>query len=153
MMKLTTMAALLAAFLLGQSGARAHCQMPCGIFDDAARVHMLHEDVVTIGKAVSQIHALASKADAESKQQLVRWVTTKEDHAQRIMTTIADYFMAQRIKVPASPDKKARAAYLDQLAKHHAVMLAAMKCKQSVDPARVKVLAKAIDAIAHYWHK
>lgn len=153
MTKLMSIIAVVAGTLIAPGAARAHCQMPCGIFNDEARVQLLQEHVVTIGKAVKLINELARKQDAESKQQLVRWVDTKEHHAQEIMEMISGYFMAQRIKPAAANNKKAYAAYLQQLATHHAVMLAAMKCKQSVDPARVKDLAKAVDSIAHYWHK
>ena len=139
---------LITAALWSAAGqAHGHCQVPCGIYGDAARVAMMREDLTTIRKANKQIKALAAKTDAQSKNQLVRWVQTKEQHAERVMRTIADYFMAQKIK-PA----KGR-AYLDSLAKHHAVLVAAMKCKQSVAPADAQRLGKAIDAIAGYWKK
>ena len=64
-------------------------------------------------------------------------MATKEDHATKIQNTIAAYFMAQRIK----PDSE---NYGKTLMAAHAVMVAAMKCKQSADPATAKVLEKAI---------
>ena len=68
---------------------------------------------------------------------MVRWTTTKEEHATNIQRTIADYFMAQRIK----PDNE---KYTAQLTAAHKVMTAAMKCKQSADPATAEVLEKSI---------
>jgi nickel superoxide dismutase len=124
--------------------AQAHCQVPCGIYDDHNRVHQMREDLTTITKADKQIRALAKKKDAQSKNQLVRWVVTKEHHAEKIMRTISDYFMAQRIKPSAK-------GYKTMLVKHHKVMLAAMKCKQSVDDKSVANLGKALDGIAGYW--
>jgi nickel superoxide dismutase len=84
------------------------------------------EDQTTIEKAGKLIAELTEKKDALSHNQLARWVSTKESHATAIQNTIADYFMAQRIK---ASDKK----YTEKLSKAHAVMVAAMKCKQTID--------------------
>lgn len=144
---LITSIAISAALWATADAARAHCQVPCGIYDDPARVAMMREDVATISKAMTQIAELAAKTDALSKNQLTRWVDTKEHHAERIMRTVADYFLAQKLK-PASGR-----AYLESLAKHHAVLVGAMKCKQSVAASEAQRLGKAIDAIAGYWKK
>jgi nickel superoxide dismutase len=104
----------------------------------------MREDLTTIDKATKQIKALARKKDAQSKNQLVRWVVTKEQHAERIIRTISDYFMAQKIKPKAK-------GYKAMLVKHHKVMIAAMKCKQTTDGKAVASLRKALDGIAKYW--
>ena len=96
----------LCALSLPAARADAHCQIPCGIYDDHNRIHQMREDVTTIAKAVKQINALAKKNDAQSKQQLVRWVTNKEQHAERIIRTVSDYFLSQKIK-PACKTKRA----------------------------------------------
>jgi len=136
----------------------AHCQVPCGIFDEAARINGMVEDTATIAKAQKLMNELAGKDDAQSQQQFVRWTNEKEKHAQRIMETIADYFLAQRVKPVAKPaddagdEEKAKyAAYLQTLADHHAVTIAAMKAKQSADPATAEALAEAIHALSHIW--
>ena len=139
----------LAALLLAPASAAAHCQVPCGIYDDHSRVHRMKEDLATISKAIKMIGDLSGKADAQSKNQLVRWVVTKEQHAEMIIRVISDYFMAQKIKPAAG--KKAHKAYLAQLARHHQVMVAAMVCKQSVDPKAVEALAAAIKGIEKDW--
>ncbi len=90
-------------------------------------VEQMLEDQSTIEKASKLINELSGKKDALSQNQLTRWVSTKEAHATAIQKTIADYFMAQRIK---ASDKK----YQDKLTKAHAVMVSAMKCKQTIDP-------------------
>ncbi len=135
--------------VLAAPRARAHCQVPCGIYDEPLRVKMLFEDHQTIAKAVAEIGALAKKKDAQSLQQLVRWVNTKEEHAEKIIRTISDYFLTQKVKAPA--DAKQRPAYLEQLAKNHAVMVAAMKCKQSSAPAEAQALHQALTAWAGDW--
>ena len=47
--------------LLLVQNSLAHCQIPCGIYDDHARVALMLEDVATIHKAVSQIADLAAR--------------------------------------------------------------------------------------------
>ena len=148
----TLFAAVALVSLVGwTSPARAHCQVPCGIYDDHNRVHQMREDLTTIRKSMKLINELSGKNDAQSKNQLVRWVTTKEHHAERIMRTIAAYFMAQKIKLPTPRSKKAYKAYVAKLVAHHKVMVAAMKCKQSVDAKHADALGKALDGIAKYW--
>ena len=133
--------------------AEAHCQVPCGIYDDHARVHAMREDIATIRKAVTQIQKLASKRDPQSQNQLVRWVNTKESHAERIIRVVSDYFLTQKIKPVDSGDKNNFNAYLGKLQAHHAVMAAAMKCKQTVATSSVDALSKALNGIETYWPK
>lgn len=123
-----------------------HCQVPCGIFADQHRFEQMLEDQSTIEKASRLINELSSKKDALSVNQLSRWVATKEDHANAIQKTIADYFMAQRIKSTSSN-------YTDQLTKAHAVMVSAMKSKQSVAPDSSDTLKKAILAFHKSYEK
>lgn len=96
------------------------------------------EDEHTIAKAQVSINELAAGSlDAQGHNQMSRWVTTKEEHAQRIQDTIAAYFLAQRIK----PDA---ANYAKTLMAAHKVIIHAMKCKQSADPSTAKSLETAI---------
>jgi nickel superoxide dismutase len=154
-MRRWTMVSLLALAVLGVFGQRAHahCQVPCGIYRDKARVQMMREDITTIEKSVRQIQALAKKQDAQSKNQLTRWVVTKEQHAERIIRTISDYFMAQKIKPVNPKNKGGHARYSEMLLRHHAVMVAAMKCKQNASMNPVNALKRAVNGIAGYWKK
>jgi nickel superoxide dismutase len=96
------------------------------------------EDEHTISKAQLTINELASGVlDAQGHNQMSRWVTTKEEHAQRIQDTIAAYFLAQRIK-PDAPN------YGTTLMAAHKVIIQAMKCKQSADPTTAKALEQSI---------
>lgn len=151
MTRRTAVLALLAAalVLVPSRPVAAHCQVPCGIYHDHMRVKMMQEDATTIEKAIKQIAELSGKKDAQSQNQLVRWINTKEDHAEKVMRTIADYFMAQ--KITPETRGKAQAAYLKSLRLHHRVMVLAMKCKQTVDLNNVRDLRKAISDIEPYW--
>lgn len=150
MKSMATLLSLCATVFLAGNEAAAHCQVPCGIYDDHARLHAMYEDITTIDKASKAIQSLAKSRSAQDQNQLTRWVTTKEQHAERIIRTVADYFLTQKIKVPSKAGDK---AYLNKLAKHHAVMVAAMKCKQSVAPDAVAALRAAVDGIAPIWHE
>ena len=133
----------------GLSNAAAHCQVPCGIYDDHARVHSMMEDVTTIEKAVVQIAALAGKHDAQSQNQMVRWVQTKEEHASKIISLTAEYFLTQKIKEASVTDKD----YINRLVTCHRLMRAAMKTKQTVDAKAVKDLRTAVEALGVLYPK
>lgn len=130
-------AALLLLVVSAAQQAAAHCQVPCGIYGDQRRFESMLEDTETIAKSITQIGELSGTHDANGHNQLVRWVVTKEDHAISIQRTIADYFMAQRVK---ADDPK----YIAKLSASHAVMVAAMKAKQSANPATAEALKSAI---------
>ncbi len=122
----------------------SHCQVPCGIYDDKARISAMTEDVATIEKATKNIIELTEKTDTKSQNQHTRWIMTKEDHAQKIISTISDYFLTQRVK----PDHK---DYNRRLAEHHAVMINAMKTKQNTDLELVNNLKESIEKISAYY--
>jgi len=111
----------------------AHCQVPCGIYDDAVRIIQIREHVTTIEKAMKQIDQLTSdESSAQNMNQLVRWINTKEEHATFIQSIIADYFLAQRIK-PKQNNEAGRQQYVDQTLLLQQIIVAAMKSKQTVD--------------------
>ena len=47
--------------------SHAHCQIPCGIYDDYARIQSMLEDVKTIQKSIRLIYELTDKNGAQSK--------------------------------------------------------------------------------------
>jgi nickel superoxide dismutase len=143
-------AAAACAALLAPALALAHCEVPCGIYDDPARIAQLREDAATIEKAIAGINELTGRHDALSANQLTRWVVTKEEHASHIQETIAVYFLSQRVK-PVEAGKPGYEEYLAKVAAHHLVMVAAMKTKQNTDPSTVADLRMTIDAIAKYY--
>ena len=122
----------------------SHCQVPCGIYDDHARVTSMLEDAATVVKAANQMSELSGKPDAQSVNQMVRWVMNKESHAQKVIETISNYFLTQRVKTSQED-------YAGRLQKHHAVILAAMKAKQSADVKDAEALVAAIKGIADYY--
>ena len=128
----------------------AHCQVPCGIYDDAARIEALYEDAKTIAKCLDRMGELAGKTAVQDANQLVRWIVTKESHAANIIEIVAEYFLTQKVK-PVSSEDSGYPAYLQKLADHHRVMSAAMKCKQNSEINYVQGLREAIAAMAKHY--
>jgi len=142
--------AMVGVWAVSTPEASAHCQVPCGIYDDTARVAQLKEDTATIRKAVDQISQLSGEHDATSINQATRWIMTKEEHASHIIEVVSQYFLTQKVK-PVAAGAAGYDGYLKKLADHHAVMSAAMKTKQTVDSGKVDALAAAIDALAKHY--
>ncbi|MFT5472660.1 MAG: nickel superoxide dismutase [Candidatus Promineifilaceae bacterium] len=140
-MKTTTIAvwALAGMVLAGAGNVQAHCEIPCGIYDDNARLAMIMEHASTVEKSMTQIVAL-SIDPAVNANQLSRWVANKETHATEIQTIVTQYFMTQRIKAPAAGDKAAAAKYAAELGMLHKMLVHAMKAKQTTDASHVKAL-------------
>jgi len=145
MTRFTLAALALACVLAPAVPAAAHCQIPCGIYDDELRVQLIEEHITTVEKSMNQIVALG-KANPVDYNQLVRWVDNKEEHAQKIQDIVTAYFMAQRIKAPADHgDEKAMNEYLHKLALLHAIQVHAMKAKQTTDLGEVETLRKLVE--------
>ena len=77
----------LASILVSVSSAGAHCQIPCGIYDDQLRAKLIAEHAGTIEKSMQQIIELG-KANPVNYNQLVRWVSNKESHATEIQDIV-----------------------------------------------------------------
>ena len=125
-------AMLFAIFFLSASYAAAHCELPCGIYNDQMRIEMIDEDITTIEKAMKEITELGSQKEINYNQ-LVRWINNKENHADKIQEVVYQYFMTQRIK----PDTD---KYEEKLVLLHKMLVAAMKCKQTTDLSHVETL-------------
>lgn len=136
MKKIYPISSVLISFLFANISF-GHCQVPCGVYTDDLRFMQMLEDQTTIEKSSKLILELANKDDGQSKNQLVRWVATKESHASKIQKIIAEYFLTQRIKSSAKN-------YETLLKGAHSVMVAAMKCKQSTEASAANDLMTSI---------
>jgi nickel superoxide dismutase len=137
---------LLAVSLVMASGsaALAHCQIPCGIYDDALRFTQMREHVTTIEKSMNQINSLGGEK-AKDYNQIVRWVMNKEKHSDDLAEIVTYYFMAQRIKMPTEQDDEVTKKYVGQLTLLHGMLIQTMKTKQTTDLAHIKQLNELID--------
>jgi nickel superoxide dismutase len=117
----------------------SHCQIPCGIYDDPARLAMIAENITTIEKAMKSIEELSAQ-QKPNMNQIVRWVNVKDDHAEDIAHIVSYYFMAQRIKSVDKSDAAGYEKYIQQLTLLHEMLVYSMKAKQTTDLANVEKL-------------
>ena len=141
--KLIVIAAALLLVTAAGYNLFAHCQIPCGIYDDPARIKLMEEHVFTIERSMKEIVRIAG-TENPNWNQTVRWVKNKEHHAEDLTEIVTKYFMAQRVK-PADPgSKEAHAGYVHQLTLLHRIMVHSMKAKQTTDLIHVKQLRDLI---------
>ena len=129
--------------LTPMAGVSAHCQIPCGIYDDAMRFTMLEEHITTIEKSMNSITEL-SESPAETANQLVRWTLNKENHADELAEIVTKYFLQQRIKPVASIEGEDGKKYLEKLRLCHEMLVASMKAKQTTDLQHVEKLRSLV---------
>lgn len=124
--------------------AFAHCQIPCGIYGDDTRFTLMREHVTTIEKSMKGIERIG-KEKTPNNNQLVRWVSNKESHADDLAKLVTFYFMTQRIK-PIRKERKAdHAKYVDQITLLHQMLVQSMKAKQTTDLGHCTQLRTLID--------
>jgi nickel superoxide dismutase len=122
----------------------SHCQVPCGIYSDSARLDMIAEHITTIEKSMKQITEL-SEHDKPNMNQIVRWVNNKDKHADELAHIVTYYFMAQRIKPADKTDTKAHQEYIKKLSLLHEMLICSMKTKQTTDLSNVEKLKILLD--------
>ncbi len=122
--------------VLSSSFIFAHCEIPCGIYDDKARITLMNEHIATIEKSMMKITDLSGQTPKEYNQ-LVRWVSNKENHANELQHIVTQYFMTQRIKFDAKDYEK-------KLTVLHKILVHAMKAKQTTDLEHISTLRSLV---------
>ena len=125
-----------------------HCQIPCGVYDDAMRVKMIEEHTLTILKSMNYIKT--NQNDLQQQNQVTRWIINKEQHAQEIQEIISKYFLTQRIKLK-DESQESKDLYHAQLAILHSILLDAMKCKQTVDTSITNSLLENLNKFVNLY--
>jgi nickel superoxide dismutase len=133
---ISLVAIVMTLMLLAGMNVWAHCEIPCGIYDDQLRAQLIGEHSQTIEKSMNQIIKMGQETPINHNQ-LVRWISNKEEHANKIQAIITQYFMTQRIKPTAEK-------YNEKLTTLHKMLIAAMKCKQTVDLAHVNEIRELL---------
>lgn len=123
--------------------AAAHCEIPCGIYNDEMRITMIAEHITTVEKAMKFIIDLEGQKPINHNQ-IIRWVVNKEHHADEIQHIVTQYFMTQRIKLDA---KK----YNEKLTLLHQMLIYAMKCKQSTDLSHAGTLRSLLEKFRNLY--
>ncbi len=134
----------------------SHCQIPCGIYNDPARLDSIAEHITTIEKSMQQITEL-SKKDKLNMNQIVRWIQNKEKHADELSDIVTYYFLAQRIKPVDKSQGKTYQEYIKKLTLLHEILVYSMKAKQTSDLSNVEKLrtlsAEFKDIYIEHGHK
>lgn len=143
--KSSLIAAIFVAILFSSTNLQAHCQVPCGIYDDSTRFVTLNEHITTMAKAMHNIDELSS-ADSPNFNQIVRWTTNKEKHAEEFSEILNYYFLAQRVKPVSDASSDDHKAYMNKLELIHNMIVLAMKCKQTTDMAHIEAIKAKLDA-------
>lgn len=146
----TLVAFIAAVVVIGGGAWRAysHCQIPCGIYDDDARLAAIREHIQTIEKSMNSIIELSAQ-DKPNQNQLVRWVNNKDHHADLIARIVTQYFMAQRLKPVAEIDTEDHRLYVRKLTILHRMLVASMKAKQTTDLKYAEQLTELLHEFIH----
>jgi nickel superoxide dismutase len=124
--------------------ARAHCDIPCGIYDPIiAQINAL-----TVVRMIDLINDLESKAgdkNAAYHNSLSRYINTKEEHAEKAKAEIrviwGDYLKAQHLE-----------KYPNAHALVHSIMQLGSKSRQTVDRETAVQFVEAINEFAQiFW--
>ena len=148
--KLFSAALIMGIIALSSFQAKAHCEIPCGIYGDSVRIALLYEHIETIEKSMNQINEL-SKSENPDYNQLVRWVMNKEEHAKEMQEIVSQYFLHQRVKITSSADEEAYRKYVKQLELLHHISVFAMKSKQSTDISIIDTLREKLHLFEHAY--
>lgn len=128
--------------MVGIERARAHCDVPCGIYDPiTAQIAAL-----TVVRMIDLMNDLGNQQDLASSNSLARYVAVKEEHAEKAKHEIrviwGDYIKPNHVE--EHPE-------LHGLA--HKIMQLGSKCRQSVDRDTAVQLVEAINQFAEiFWN-
>jgi len=121
--------------------ARAHCDVPCGIYDP----HEAEIAAKTVSKMVELMTGLEGSTDQASRNKFIRCVAVKEQHAEKVKHEVqviwSDYFKPEHLE--AHPDLHDKVWKLLKLAG---------KNKQNVDAEAAAQLEAAVKEFSDiFW--
>jgi len=121
--------------------ARAHCDVPCGIYDP----HEAEIAAKTVSKMVELMTGLEGSTDQASRNKFIRCVAVKEQHAEKVKHEVqviwSDYFKPEHLD--AHPDLHDKVWKLLKLAG---------KNKQNVDAEAAAQLEAAVKEFSDiFW--
>lgn len=134
---------LLGVICLGTFEVKAHCEIPCGIYDDSVRIKLLYEHITTMEKSMQEIVSLQKSAQPDYHM-ISRWTTNKEEHANKFQEIVSQYFLHQRIKPVDKNQAHDYAHYLEKLELLHRLSVEAMKAKQTLDMSHIQAMRKLL---------
>ena len=130
--------------IIGFEQAKAHCDIPCGIYDpSAAQVAAL--TVVRMVDLMHELEAKQAEKNADYYNSLTRYVAVKEEHAEKAKAEIrviwGDYLKAQHLE-----------KYPDAHALVHKIMQLGSKSRQTADRETAVQFVEAINQFTQlFW--
>lgn len=147
-MKKITLLFSIAIFAFMSNKSLAHCEIPCGIYNDSLRVILVKEHIKTIEKSINMIVELSNEKNVNYNQ-LVRWVINKDEHCVKIQDIATRYFMFQRVKLSDdSAEEKKNSKMLGLL---HKLCVYSMKAKQTTDLKYIKLMNETIEEFSDIY--
>ncbi len=151
--KLNLIVLLTAMLSIVSNKVLAHCEIPCGIYEDSLRISLIYEDITTIEKSMKEINEI-SQSENINYNQLVRWINNKEEHANKIQDIVSQYFLNQRIKITEPQNLIAYEDYQKMLELLHKMMVYSMKTKQTTDLKYIDLLRETLNSFEGiYFHE
>ena len=101
--------------VVGVQLVSAHCEIPCGIYDDPQRIAIMREHVATIEKSMREILVLDTAK--VNTNQMVRWVSNKELYASKVQEITSHFYLLLKhcikpnVVVLNSPSEDYKAVY------------------------------------------
>jgi nickel superoxide dismutase len=128
--------------IVGIERAKAHCDVPCGIYDPiTAQIAAL-----TVVRMIDLMHDLGSGQDLASQNSLSRYVAVKEEHAEKAKHDIrviwGDYIKPNHLE-----------QYPELHGLTHKIMQLGSKCRQTVDRDTAVEFVEAINQFAEIFWK
>lgn len=152
-MKFFTLLSIVISLSIFSKKANAHCEIPCGIYEDSLRIELIFEHLTTIEKSMNMIIQLSAEENVNYNQ-IVRWVVNKEEHAKKIQDIVSQYFLHQRIKPVDADNEALYKKYIKHLTLLHELLVNAMKTKQTTDVQIVEKMRKITQDFSNaYFHK
>lgn len=131
----------------------AHCEIPCGIYEDTLRIELIREHIVTIEKSMKMIIELSGE-ETPNYNQIVRWVNNKEEHANKLQDIVTQYFLNQRIKPVSDENSEQYKTYINHLTILHKLLVFSMKTKQTTDLLYINEMNQLVNLFEEsYFHK
>jgi nickel superoxide dismutase len=128
--------------VFGIEQARAHCDVPCGIYDPiTAQIAAL-----TVVRMIDLMNDLGSPKDQASQNSFSRYVAVKEEHAEKAKHEIrviwGDYIKANHLE-----------QYPELQGLVHKIMQLGSKCRQTVNRETAIEFVEAINQFAEIFWK
>ncbi|NOQ27222.1 MAG: superoxide dismutase [Bacteroidales bacterium] len=131
----------------------AHCEIPCGIYEDTLRIELIKEHIVTIEKSMNMITKLSGE-ETPNYNQIIRWVNNKEEHANKLQDIVTQYFLNQRIKPVSDENSDQYKKYTNHLTILHKLLVFSMKAKQTTDLMYIDEMNQLVNLFEEsYFHK